>query len=244
MQILDAIQRPGGWRALVQSRPRSITSFRIVSRLRELVAEFGTIIDGGANVGQFARAAHNAYPNATILSFEPLPDLARTLAANLRDVATHEVFEAALGSVEGRVMLHRASNGQSSSILPLLNTGKEGLEGIREVEQVAVQVVTLDGMLRDRPLTPPVLLKLDLQGYELEALKGAKQLLGKCSHVLVESVLERSYEREPLFDDISRFLGTAGFGCRGILNVEENRRRHIVQIDALFCPSALSITER
>ena len=237
IQFLDVVSRPGGWSALMAARPRSLASFRITSRLKTTVPEFGTIIDAGANVGQFARAASRAYPNAEIFSFEPLPDVAETLKKNLSDVQQHEVFQTALGSEKGRVKFHRSSSGaQSSSVLPFL-TDSQGLmaaTGVHEVSQTEVDITTLDATFQGKNLKGPVLLKLDLQGYELEALKGATELLKTCDHVLLETVFERSYQDEPHFMDIVHFLDGHGFVCAGILNAEENERRQICQIDAFF----------
>lgn len=224
---------------MVTARPRSVASFRIVSRLMRTVGELDFIVDAGANIGQFARAAANAFPAATIVSIEPLPDVAETLRRNLRDVAKHEVIETALGNSDGSVMFRRASNGgQSSSILPFLADSSGLSNGVREIEQLDVRLSKLDTVFQDRELSGKVCLKMDLQGYELEALKGAQMLLSRCDHVLVETVLERSYDGEPHFVELLKFLEERGMECTGILNAEENEQRRIAQIDALFSRQA------
>jgi len=79
-----------------------------------------------------------------------------------------------------------------------------------------------------------VLLKLDLQGYELEALKGATKTLQQCSHVLLETVFDKEYEGEPLFEELWSYLREQGFRFERPLNFSKGGSGSIVQMDALF----------
>lgn len=232
--ITEALSYSGGWHALLTARPRSLTSWLIVNRLKTVGGDFHTIIDAGANAGQFARAAHLCYPEATILSFEPLADVADRLKSNLADVPTHGVFRTALGSYDGETEFFRNSYSQSSSVLPMLE--KEGglLEGTREVEKLRVPMARLDTALAGENLKPAILLKLDLQGNELEALRGAERTLVGCSHVLTETVFEQEYRGEPVFEDLWIFLRDRGFRFERPLNFSSDKSMGIVQMDALF----------
>jgi hypothetical protein len=79
-----------------------------------------------------------------------------------------------------------------------------------------------------------VLLKLDLQGYELEALRGAERTLARVQHVLLETAFEATYEDEPLFDDVHSFMSSAGFRFVCPVDVLRDRQGRITQMDALF----------
>lgn len=230
----ESLHYAGGWRALWGARPRSITSWIIANRLKTLGADFGTILDAGANVGQFARAVHLCFPQARILSFEPLADVADQLAANLADVPHHTIFRVALGSYDGETQFFRHSYDQSSSVLPMLHKTGGLMEGQREIEELRVPITRLDTVLASEELRPGVLLKLDLQGNELAALDGAEQTLAKCSHILLETVFEQEYANEPLFEDIAAHLRGRGFTFERPLNFVANRAGTIVQMDALF----------
>ena len=235
--LTESLRYPGGFKALVQSRPRSITSWLIVNRLRAMGVTFQTILDGGANVGQFARAAHGCFPEANIISFEPLADIADQLEDNLKDVQGHRVFRTALGSYDGETEFHRNSYSQSSSVLPMLHEQGSLLEGTKEVEELRVPIGRFDTILKDLPIRSPALLKLDLQGNELEALKGAPETLEKCSHLLIETVFDQEYINEPLFEEIWTFLREKNFHFERPLNCSQGSDGRIRQMDALFSRS-------
>jgi FkbM family methyltransferase len=231
---MQAARHPGGVKALVHGRPRSITSWLIVNRLGTLGLEFNTVIDAGANVGQFARAVQLRFPQAAILSIEPLDDIADQLAANLSDVPGHKIFRTALGAHDGETRFFRNSYSQSSSVLPMLKKQGGLLEGLYETEEFHVRLSRLDTLLSSETLTPNVLLKLDLQGNELEALKGAEKTLTQCSHILLETVFEQEYVGEPIFEELWSYLKQQGFRFERPLNFSANRAGSIVQMDALF----------
>lgn len=234
--VLAVLSIPGGLSKLLKAKPRSLVSLKIAECLHREGVAYKTIIDGGANIGQFARAVSMRFPHAKIISFEPLPDVADQLKANLTDLGGRVVLHNfALGQTDGEAILHRCSSSQSSSILSLDTQSKDSLEsGVREIAEIKVQVRCLDSVFRGAMPEQPFLLKLDLQGYELEALKGATELLKHCQHVLLEAVFKPSYAGEPLFDEIADFLRSCGFRFQRPMSFAEGNSGEIVQIDALF----------
>lgn len=240
MDIVDILTRRGGFRALAISRPRSIASFRLTSGLKLEQPHFSTVIDGGANVGQFARAVSSAYPGCCIYSFEPLPDVALKLRNNLADVIGHVVFENAIGNRDGEIDFRRCSDDQSSSVLPRIEYSGSLLQGTGDAGVETVRICRLDQVLLGQKMVPPVLMKLDLQGYELEALRGATETLKVTSHVLIEAVFTKAYEGEPYFEEIWRFLNDRGFRFSRPLAFVRDRTDRIVQMDALFENTRLS----
>lgn len=222
------LAEPGALAAVRSWRPFSITAFRMLRALRDLGLRPRTILDGGANSGQFARAALETFPEAAVVAVEPLPDLAETLRQNLADCARARVETTALGSASGTLRFYRTGYSLASSALRPLDA-----EGITEVE---VPVARLDDLVDAGTLARPVLLKLDLQGYELEALCGAEAVLAVTDHVLLEVAFEAGYEGEATFAALDAFLRERGFRfCRPVDVLRDGDR--IVQMDALFVRS-------
>ncbi len=220
--------------ALLKWIPYSITSYRMVARVKKVFPELGTIIDGGANIGQFARAVIENYPSARIVSFEPLPDIAEKYRANLRDEKTVEVIAAALGNRRGHITFHRNVHSHSSSALALADRHKNAFPDAVQLEDLEVPIVTLDQALRGQRMKGPVLLKLDLQGYEMEALKGARNTLKHVDAILLETAFDPLYENEVVFSDIDLYLRKKGFYFSRALDFMKDRKGDIVQMDALF----------
>lgn len=222
--LLQTLATPGALHALRTWKPFSTTSFRVTRALKRQGFDFAAVVDGGANVGQFARAAAETWPAAYIVSFEPLPDVATRFREALGDRA--RLVEAALGPEAGTTSFHRTPYSLSSSIL------KPATGASSDVE---VHVVRLDDALADTPLGRPMLLKLDLQGYELEALRGGRATLARADAVLLETAFVQGYEGEPIFRDVLSFMEEAGFRFAAPIDVLEIDGR-ITQMDALFLP--------
>lgn len=223
--LAQVLAEPGAARALRTWTPFSTTSFRIVRALQRRGFRFATVIDGGANAGQFARAAAETWPDARVVSFEPLPDLAARFRSHLG--ARARLVEAALGRHAGTLAFHRTPYSLASSAL----VPKDGPS-----EQITVPVVRLDDALADEPLARPLLLKLDLQGFELEALRGAPGVLARADAVLLETAFVPGYEGEPLFREVLAFMEDAGFRFVAPIDTLEQEGQ-IAQMDALFVPT-------
>jgi FkbM family methyltransferase len=231
-EVVDVLATPGGVRAFARWKPFSVTAFHMMRALRALEVRPRTIIDAGANLGQFARAATETFPGARIIAFEPLPEIAEAMRRNLGDRPHVQVLAQALGREDGVVRFHRNEYSQASSVLSLRPEAAAAYN-LRERDLVDVPVVQLDTALRGETLHPPVLLKLDLQGYELEALRGAEETLGRTDHVLVEVALDSMYEGQPTLEELVSFLDAAGFRFLSPVAFLRDRGR-ITQMDVVF----------
>ena len=236
VNVIEVIGEPYGLRAMRRWKPFSITSFFMLSALRRKGIQFRTIIDAGANVGQFARASSEFYPEAMIYSIEPLPTAATRFRANLSDRPSVHLFETAIGSRDGTIQFFPNRDSQASSAL-LLNSRSRPAHRC-QLAPIDVPVCRLDRLLEGKTLEAPILFKLDLQGYELEALRGANAILSQCEYVVVETVFEDCYEGGPLFEELNDYLH--GFGYRILQPLAFLKGDgQIYQMDALFQKVAL-----
>jgi FkbM family methyltransferase len=177
--------------------------------------KYQTIIDGGANFGQFSLAARRWQPNAQIIAFEPIAECAAKYRAIFKDDDRAEVRETALGSSCGSAVLNIYSSKDASSMFALGGAA----------EQRSVPVTTLDAECRELELAGPALLKLDVQGMELETLKGAESTLTRVSDLYVEILTADMRDvGVPEASEVIGWLQVRGFGVRGVYDIYFDER--------------------
>jgi len=170
------------------------------------------LVDGGANVGQFAAAMRSSGWQGRIVSFEPLPDAFAALAETAASDPSWEVENVALGAAAGSATINVAGNSMSSSLLPMLDTHLNAAPDSAYTSAATVDVVRLDDTLRDRiEMSDRVLIKLDCQGYEREVLAGAAGTIGQTVMMVVELSFVPLYEGGILFDEALSLLRGLGF---------------------------------
>jgi FkbM family methyltransferase len=172
---------------------------------RELVRPGWTVWDVGANVGLFAAAASFlAGPSGSILAIEAdawLADLVRGSARNApAGRAPLEVLSAAVGSANGIAEFCLAERGRAANHLASVS-GSTQTGGVRAVQKVVT--VTLDWLLDWFPA--PRLVKLDVEGAELDCLRGAGTLLAKVRPVLICEITRENAVA------VGRLLAVAGY---------------------------------
>jgi FkbM family methyltransferase len=214
------------WRALSRGVAASVEHEEVPFQL-----EHRTVIDVGASKGQFALFAQHRFPEAQIHSFEPLPGP----AATLQRVTGGRVSLAmvALGSEAGPARMNVSSRDDSSSLLPIGERQVREFPGTGRESVAMVEVSTLDSQL-DRALERPCLLKIDVQGLELEVLKGAVSTLPQVDEALVECSFVELYEGQALADEVIAFMLGLGLRLRGFHGTVFTEDGEPVQADLLF----------
>jgi FkbM family methyltransferase len=233
LRAFDAVLR-GDLRARdLVGHGASIASSRVTRALRERCGPVATILDVGANVGQFALAATARFPDAVIHSFEPVQDVADTLRRNVEGAPAITVHGVALGAHTGSLRFHRNVFTHLSSALPL-DPEETQLYGARASEEITVPVYRLDQLLPKLGVSDPVLLKLDVQGFESEVLTGAAGVLAQIPYVVLEVSFRPLYWRQPSFDVLHTQLGEHGYRLDGPVGLQEGRTGEIVELDLLY----------
>lgn len=232
-KLLSAASAPAVWPALARG---VVATMEHAAPLRAF--SFKNIVDVGANKGQFAAFAASQWSDAELYCFEPLPAPRQRLKAVVGAVALGraQVFDCALGAVEGEAVIHVASREDSSSLLPLAAEQKR-LFDMTAAGEMTIAVRRLDEMA-ELAAIQNALLKIDVQGFELEVLKGAAGRLGAFDAIYVEMSYVELYEGQALADEVTAFLSAAGFALRSTFNDHIDPAGRRVQADALFVPSS------
>ena len=174
-----------------------------------------TILDIGANEGVFVRSMRKRFPHARIISFEPLRDCYETLISVMAGDTNFEAHHTALGEHPGQTVIHRSASHPSSSLLPMDALHKELYPGSAEHQDETITVERLDTVLGNVDLKKPILVKIDVQGFEANVIRGGSAVLSKADIVLVENSFVTLYEGQALFGEIHDLLTKLGFSYRG-----------------------------
>lgn len=193
-----------------------------------------TIVDVGANRGQFALAARRAFPDAAIHSFEPLPEPATVFGRVFEHDPGTTLHRFAIGPDADQHVMHVSARDDSSSLLPISSLQEQLFPGTGEVETVTVQVVTLDAVLAEGDIAKPALLKLDVQGFELEALRGCEQVIAQFDWVYCECSFVELYSGQKLAADVIDWLSGKGIRLVALYNPSYDSEGQAVQADFMF----------
>jgi FkbM family methyltransferase len=186
------------------------------------------IIDVGANEGQFAFMARYAWPSARIDCFEPDPDAFSRLKENHGTDNLITFYDSAVGSESKELLLNLGETSAQNSLLREHGKSSQGT--------IRVPVKILDEIY---PFVQgeTTLLKIDVQGYELEVLKGSQELLKQVKFVLLEISLEDLFEGGIEIDTIWSFMRTHKYKYHSIIDQYQDRysmSQRIVQMDVIF----------
>lgn len=196
-----------------------------------------TVIDVGASEGGFARSLREHGYRGDIHSFEPLRDAFGRLERATRGDPRWRAHRLAAGSAPGRRTINVAANGSSSSLLPVSRLSTTAEPESRFVRSEEIEIVTLDHFFlgQSRQVHGPVMLKIDVQGYEDEVLRGADALLRTVDVVQVELSFVPLYEGGPLYAQMLRMLEALGYHVYTIIpGFRSPSTGAMLQADAIF----------
>jgi len=198
-----------------------------------------TVFDVGANEGQSARNFLELFPDSKIYSFEPLPEAYTSLEALARLHKRIVPLKVALGAENGAAVLNQNALNATSSVLSVSPSSGAFVSGsaLSTQRRVDIRIATLDAVAAEHRIDSIDLLKIDVQGYELEVLKGASQMLsaGRIRAIVLEVNFAPLYERQASFQDINTLLKSHGFGLSCFYDFAFSTQNQLMWCDALFC---------
>jgi FkbM family methyltransferase len=217
-------------RAFAWSRRKAekLSHRNALARLNSLGFVPGVIYDIGAYRGGWTRLAAEVFARAQFVLFEANRDHAGELAATGR---RHLI--AALGAADGGTRaFHVPREGDvTGASLYVENTAHYGQANLQVRE---VETVRLDTLIARETLPAPDLIKIDVQGAELEVLAGAGEALGAAGALIVEVSFVDYNKGGPLAAQVIAEVDRLGFRCADLCEVHRSPRNFVLQLDLLF----------
>lgn len=194
-----------------------------------------TILDIGANTGQFAKYIHKVFPEARLYSFEPLESCYRELVKEFAEIPQFQAFNVALGNEFKQTQMYANDYSPSSSLLEMKELHKNCFPHTQQQVLSKVNIEKLDDISNNLEIQEPILIKIDVQGFEDKVIEGGKNIIEQATVLIVEMSIEKLYENQPLFNDIYNILLSLGFTYKG--NYEQlysPQDGKILQVDGIF----------
>jgi FkbM family methyltransferase len=221
---------------VVRARPNTVDLLRGY--------DIRTVLDVGANEGQFARELRRWGYRGRVVSFEPLAAPFRDLEAKARDDQEWEAHHVGLGSYDGEATIHVSELSVFSSLLPSLPRLHAFDSRSASVREETIRLQQLDTVFPSLSLPEGnVYLKVDTQGSEAEVLRGAEQSLTAITAVQLEVSLQPLYEGETLLPELVEQMQARGFGLVSAEPVVFHPETHaLLQMDCVFVRSGSEAT--
>ena len=210
-------------------------------RVRDIIdfladRKIDTVIDVGANVGQFGEGLRAEGFRGKIVSFEPVASVYQELAKKAAADGNWDAHRCGLGSAPGTAQIHVSELTVFSSILDMTTTANlhDSRTSVTRTEEIAIR--TLDDVAAD--LTGNILLKIDAQGYERHVIEGGRQTIHRVLGIQLELPVIRVYEGEWQFHEALKFMTDLGFVPAQIQPVNYHGADNVsaVDFDCLFRP--------
>lgn len=232
----NRLLRPFGVRLSRSPGPADRRRVRLMQRYG-----INTVIDIGANAGQYGTLLRNCGYTGRIRSFEPLPDAFLHLDRRVSGDPLWTAINEAVGERAGTLTMHIAANSVSSSVLTVAEVHRQAAPHSGSVAEITVRSTGLDSILADSS-DDSIMVKADTQGFELPILKSAGQLLRTVRLLEIEMSLAELYEGQALFREVDEFLLTHRFELKSI---EEGffdaDTGELLQFDAVYANGAYTL---
>jgi len=196
---------------------------------RDLGLSPATTLDIGAAYGTFTSKCYDVFPQSRYILVEPLKEYQRYLEEVCRAIPNAEHFLAAAGANRGEITIN---------VHPDLVGSSMYLE--REVSDVngtprTVATETLDHVCEDLQASGPYLIKIDVQGAELEVLSGARRILNDTEYLILEVSLFEFFEAGPQLHDVVQYMKSCGFSVYDIFGLQYRPLdKALSQVDMAF----------
>jgi len=198
------------------------------------IKKINTIVDIGSHKGQFALISKYKYKKAKIFSFDPLKSSKVKYKSNLKKKDGFNFFHCAIGPKNKISKINVAKSTDSSSMLDFTDKLTNVYTHAEKIGEEKIIIRKLKSCITKKDLQKPALLKLDVQGYEIEALKGCEGLLNYFNYIYIECSFVKLYKDQPLYYEIKKWLQKRNFVFVKKYNISFDKNNKIIQADFFF----------
>lgn len=233
-RLISLFSHKSSYVQLFRYRHLSASSFLILKKAHQIEPKLKTIVDVGGNQGQFCLAARHRFPEAAIYSYEPVPDTFEVLITNVGSNKNIYLNQLALGAQEGVIQFYQNKYSHVSSALKVSPNNDQEKYNLGVEKVIEVPISTLDKEFEGVALKRPILLKLDVQGYEKSVLEGGAKFLEIVDYILIELPFVQLYENQLSFTEINGYLNELGFTLQQPMDFNLGQGGQIIEMDALY----------
>ncbi len=194
------------------------------------------VLDVGANKGTYVREIRSADFSGKVVSFEPLPLPYKILQQQASKDHLWNCENSAIGNSDGKILMNVSGHETSSSLLSMTQTHVDVMPCSATVAEESVQIARLDSFYSKYVKADDrICLKVDVQGYEKEVLKGAIKILAHTHVIEIELSTIPMYEDAPVLTEMTAALDEMGYTLVSIAPVfSDPQTGYLLQADGIF----------
>ena len=177
-----------------------------------------TIIDIGANNGDYAEFLSHYFDVKQTYVFEPLPSCIKDLEDKQNRIQNFTFFNVALSDQTSQQSFFQNDYGPASSLLEISEDSKAEFPQTAQAQKITINVARLDDLLCADDLESDILIKIDVQGLEDKVIRGGWETFARATCVVIEMSFVPMYTKQLLFGEVHQMLTDLGYYFAGVKN--------------------------
>lgn len=235
LEQIWTIQKDFNWAtALRMFHCREFLEFLPTFQALKQSKPFPIILDIGANVGDFAYACCKFWKRPEVYCFEPTPEIYSQLARRFKNQSFVHCYDLAITQNHGRIHFNSYENSKLSSVMELNPQIIDAGFGKNIKKDISVQSETLAEIINNTVKKDIDLIKIDVQGSEIETLASLDRAVYKIAYIQLELSPYESYKSAPKMHEVLKFMADRGYYLTHVHSPLINQKGIVVHIEGIF----------